>query len=153
MAPVRTLGAAPPALAAHGSLARVDYADGYRVEGVPVSSLDALGWLRRVFDGRPAAVRAGLRLGWRGLGLRLGPQPSPAHVLGWRIEAAGPHVARLAVDGRLGIDANLVLATEHDSLTLSTLVRLRGPAARVLWAAVRPFHVAIVRALLASGAQ
>jgi hypothetical protein len=69
-------------------------------------------------------------------------------VLGWTVEDSQPDRARIAVEGWLGIGANLVLLIEPSAVTFSTLIEYRHTAGRVMWFFVRPLHVGIVRLLL-----
>lgn len=64
-----------------------------------------------------------LVLGWRfGLGLRLGPQRSPSHVLGWKIVRSTPHAIILEVQSLL-LTAHNVVQVQDAGVLLTTFVR------------------------------
>lgn len=105
-------------------------------------------WARTVFEGAPAPLRWFLRTGWRWvLGLRLGPVGSPEHVQGWRIDAVTDDAITLAVASPL-LSARLETRVAPGTLHVATEVTYLRPAARFLWVAVVPVHVAIIRHLL-----
>jgi hypothetical protein len=132
----------------YGSVERVDYADAYRIPASGAESRDAEEWLRHIFESLPTVSRRGLRFGWRLITARLGPYPSPGHVLGWTIEDSQPGCARIALTGSIGVRANLVLRTEATTLTIATLLEHRRTTGRIMWTFVRPIHERILRALL-----
>jgi Protein of unknown function (DUF2867) len=135
------------------SLTSVDYHDTFTVQVGDGASHSAERWIREVFEGAPAPVRSFLWLGWSMFGARLGPCPSPTHVMGWRIEENLPDHIRLVVEWAVGLRANLVLRTHASTVTLATFVRHHRWASRILWTAVVPVHHLTLRYLLARAAR
>jgi Protein of unknown function (DUF2867) len=87
--------------------------------------------------------------GWTvGLGLRLGPRPSPDHVLGWRIVTAAPDLVTLSVQSALLGTAHIVLQVESSQVILASFVRYEKRRGRRIWSAVQPVHHRIVPYLL-----
>ncbi len=74
------------------------------------------------------------------LGFRLGPASSPDHVMGWRVVTSEPDVCRLEADGP--VMAGTMVARRVDPVTarLTTFVRYRHPAARIIWTLLGPVH-------------
>ena len=63
-----------------------DYTDSFEAPIATANDRTPEQWARAVFEHAPRPVRRLLVSGFRyGLGLRLGPRPSPEHVLGWEI--------------------------------------------------------------------
>jgi Protein of unknown function (DUF2867) len=130
-----------------------DYRDMFEV---PIPSTDtrtAEQWLRAVFEDAPRPVRWFLLLGWRGvLGLRLGPRPSPDHILGWRIASREPDEVRLELHSAL-MNVQLALHLSSSTAVWSTHVYYTQPLARPLWAAVGVIHRQMVPYLLGRAAS
>lgn len=130
-----------------------DYRDAFEV---PIDKTDrrtAEQWLRAVFEDAPRPVRWFLLLGWRGvLGLRLGPRPSPDHILGWRIASREHDEVRLELHSAL-MKAQLTLRLSSSTAVWSTNVSYTQPLARSLWAAVGVIHRQIVPYLLGRAAS
>jgi hypothetical protein len=127
------------------TLGRIDYADTF--------VLDARGrtaeeWARATLEAAPAALRRNLRTSWTALGLRLGPEHSEAHVLGWAIARNTPDELLLSARSRLGMPAELLFQRRDGRLFFATLIQHRNPLLRVAWKAVVPSHVRTVRHLL-----
>jgi hypothetical protein len=138
----------PQATRALSRLSRVDYADAFRLSTRRATERTGEGWARATLEDAPAATRQALRDGWRALGLRLGAADDPARVLGWPVRDSAPDHAVLAAESRLGLRAELVFRREPGALRFSTLVTLRNPLARLVWAAVARKHQRVVRHLL-----
>jgi hypothetical protein len=101
----------------------------------------------------PRPVRWFLLLGWRGvLGLRLGPRPSPDHILGWWIAEMSPEEVHLELYSAL-MKAQLTLHVSSSTAVWSTDVSYTKPLARPLWAAVGVIHRQIVPSLLGRAAS
>ena len=69
-------------------------------------------------------------------------------MLGWGVRRSTPDVAVLGARSRLGLPGELAFVREADSVTVVTLVQLRNPLARAMWAAVAPRHRQVVPHLL-----
>lgn len=138
----------PPATQALSQLERIDYADAFRLTTQRATDRTGEGWARAMLEGAPAATREALRDGWRMLGLRLGSTDDPARILGWPVRESAPDHAVLAATSRLGMRAELVFAREPGALCFSTLITLRNPLARLVWARIAGQHRRVVRHLL-----
>jgi len=138
---------------ARSALERIDYADAFRVATAGEGERTAEEWARAMLQGAPAATRQALREGWRMLGLRLGPTEDPDRVLGWPMRERGPDCVVLAATSWLGMRAELVFLREPDALRFSTLITLRNPLARVVWATIAAKHRRVVRQLLAQACR
>src|SRR3954462_12473993 len=138
----------PPAVRAQSALARVDYTDAFRLAGEQATARSAEGWARTMIEGAPAAMRHSLRRGWWALGLRLGSTEGPQRVLGWRIRRSDPDHAVLAAESRLGMRAELLFDRAPDGVLFATVINLRNPVARAVWAVTPPRHQRVVRHLL-----
>ena len=128
------------------ALARIDYADAFRVAAVLDVTPEQ--WVRAMLQEAPARVRARLVLGWTALGLRLGPPWSSHRVLGWKVKHSDPDYVLLVADSWLGLRGRLLLRTEPDGLLFATFVQLSNPAVRALWSAITPHHRHVVGSLL-----
>lgn len=128
------------------ALARIDYADAFRVTAVLDVTPEQ--WVRAMLQEAPARVRARLVLGWTALGLRLGPPWSSHRVLGWKVKHSDPDYVLLVADSWLGLRGRLLLRTEPDGLLFATFVQLSNPAVRALWSAITPHHRHVVGSLL-----
>ena len=136
-----------------GTLAGPDYAAAWEV---PVTDGDERGaedWARATFEGAPPALRAFIVAGWTTvLGLRLGPRPSPDHVLGWPIVDAAPARLVLETGFRFGTAQN-VLRLDGGRVLLATLVRYEKRGGRTAWSSAAPLHHRIVPYLLGRAAS
>ncbi len=130
-----------------------DYRDRFEVAIRSTDTRTAEQWLRAVFEDAPRPMRWFLLLGWRGvLGLRLGPRPSPDHILGWRIASEEPDEVRLELHSAL-MKAQLALRLSSSTAVWSTNVSYTQPLARPLWAAVGVIHRQVVPYLLGRAAS
>lgn len=142
----------PPAARARTTFSRVDYEDAFLVDtGAPIDR-SGEDWARAVLEGGPADTRRDLGRGWSALGLRLRPVGSDRSVLGWEIRHSTPDFALLSAGGLLGLSGELLFEPQPDGVLFATFVRLRNPAARLLWAGVAPRHRVVVRHLLTRAA-
>lgn len=138
----------PRRIAREAGFAAFDYASAFELASPGARSLAPEQWARAVFEGAPRLLRWVLLRGWGlGLGLRLGPRPSPGHVLGWAVSDAGPDTVILAAHSRL-IDARNTVLVEDGRVVWVTLVRFERRAAAPLWAAAAPIHHLTVPYLL-----
>jgi Protein of unknown function (DUF2867) len=125
-----------------------DYSDAFAVRTEITDTRTPEEWSRAVFEDAPRPVRWFLLVGWRAaLGFRLGPRPSPDHVLGWWIVTATPGAIRLELRSAL-MTGHLVLRLDHPHAVITTVVLYRHRAARALWATVAPIHRQVVPYLL-----
>jgi hypothetical protein len=132
---------------------RSDYASAFRLSTARARNRTPELWARAVFEQAPALLRPILVFGWRvGLGLRLGPRPSPGFVLGWSVRSAGPDTVTLGAESRLLRAQNLVVVDES-SVTWVTLVRFERPLARPIWAVTSVVHHRVIPYLLGRAAR
>ncbi|MBV9231660.1 MAG: DUF2867 domain-containing protein, partial [Chloroflexi bacterium] len=73
------------------------------------------------------------------LGFRLGPRPSPDHILGWRIISRETNEMRLELHSAL-MTSQLALHLSTSTVVWSTHVYYKQPLARPLWAIVGVIH-------------
>jgi len=136
------------------TLAEPDYAAAWEVTIADGDARSAEQWARATFEDAPRALRAFIVTGWRvGLGLRLGPRPSPDHVLGWKIVTAAANPIVLSVQSALLGSAHLVLRVEGSRAVLASFVRYEKLGARPIWSATQPIHHRIVPYLLRRAAS
>jgi hypothetical protein len=138
----------PPELHAQAALARIDYSDAFVAPTAQVGERSAEGWARATLEGASPQMRASLRRGWRLLGLRLGSADDPRRVLGWPIRRSAPDLAVLAAGSPLGMRAELLFERTPQALRFATVIQLRNPLARAVWAAIADQHQRVVRHLL-----
>lgn len=136
-----------------------DYGDAFEIEiaSPTTDSQDAEQWARAIFEESRAPVRLLLVVGWRlVLRLRLGPRPSPDHVLGWLIEAREPDEVRLRLDSPLMtalLTVRVQCGADRSRVAFDTRVTYRRRPARTLWAAVGLVHRRVVPHLLNAAAR
>ena len=144
----------PEAIRSREDLAGSDYASAFALAvraDSPAPTPEQ--WARAAFEGAPAPLLRLLPLAWRlGLGLRLGPRPSPGHVLGWSLTGSDTRTATLTARSGL-LTAHNVVALRDNEVVRVTLVRFERRAARPLWAVAAPIHHLTVPYLLARAAR
>ena len=126
-----------------------DYSDSFAIGRASSDPRSAEDWFRAAFEESPAMFRQGLPVLWRSvLGLRMGPRPSPGHVLGWRRVSTGPELAVYETQSAL-VEANLVMRLEANRAVLTTFVHYLKPAvAGSIFVVAGPIHRAIIPFLL-----
>jgi hypothetical protein len=145
--------AVPQAARELSTLPRIDYADAYLVDGVPVEARTPEQWARAIFDDAPAKVRHTLRRGWLILGLKLGPAGSERHANGWEIRRSTADHVLLGADSRIGMPAELLVKRQEDTLLFCTFVQRKNLLARAAWAVTEPGHPSVVRRVLEHAAR
>jgi hypothetical protein len=136
------------------TLAKAQYAAAWEVAIAEGDKRSAKQWAQATFEDAPRALRAFLVAGWTaGLGLHLGPRPSPDHVLGWKIVTAAPDLIVLSVQSALLGTAHLVVAVERSRVVLTSLVRYEKRGARPIWSTIQPVHHQVIPYLLGRGAS
>jgi hypothetical protein len=141
----------PPDACALSTLPRVDYTDAFLVDAPQAGERTAEEWARAIVEGSPAGLRRTLRMSWRALGLKLGPAQSEERVLGWQVHRSQPDHVILASRSIVGFSAELLLTREPRRLLFATLVQLKNPVARAIWAAITRGHQRTVRYVLEQG--
>jgi hypothetical protein len=139
----------PPPTAAQElcTLASVDDSDAWLV--ATADRRPALDWLHETFDDAPEVLRAPILLGWRLCGAELGPLSSPDRVLGWAVDLAEQDRARIRVQWRIGLDAEIVAVNRSGGFTLASFVRTRTRLGGIVWTLLSPFHRLATRLMLA----
>ncbi len=138
----------PDGVAAADPLGGSDYASAFRLPTARARVRTPELWARAVFEEAPALLRPILVFGWRvGLGLRLGPRPSPGSVLGWSMSGVGPDTVTLEAASRL-LRARNVVVVDETSVTWVRLVRFERPVARPIWAGTSVVHHRVIPYLL-----
>ncbi len=144
----------PDAAARSGdTLADPDYADAFAIDpGTEDRSAEQ--WARTAFEGAPAGLRWFLLIGWRFvLGIRLGPRPSPQHVLGWPIVLATRDTIVLGVESAVVGPSHLLFRVADGRVVAATFVRFDRPGARAIWSARGLIHRPTLSYLLAHAAR
>jgi hypothetical protein len=143
----------PRTAQALSTLRHIDYTDGCRMNTAYAEEITAEEWARALLEQAPEATRRGLRRGWHALGVRLGSADDPRLVLGWEVrESSEDHVV-LGVRSWIGTDAEVLCVRESDAVVVGTLVQLRNPVARAVWACIESHHRRVVRHLLRSAGE
>jgi hypothetical protein len=114
----------------------------------PAGARSAEEWLRAIMEDGPKPMRWLILAGWIGaLRLRLGPRPSPDHVLGWKILSVTRAEIVIGVKGAT-LSAHQVVQVNDGEVIHATIVSYDRPAARVLWAVAAPIHVRTIPYLM-----
>jgi hypothetical protein len=147
MAHVRQISP-PPVARRLSTLPRIDYADAFTVEVRAGDARPAEEWARAMLENAPPDTRRALHRGWSSLGLRRGSMQDADRILGWEVVRSSPAYVLLHADSPLGLVGELLYRREPDAVLFSTLVELKNPLIRAIWAAVIPGHQRTVRSLL-----
>lgn len=130
------------------STRRVDYRWKWEAP-VAASGRGAEDCLRAAWEGGPPLLTWLLPVGWRfGLGLRLGPRHSKAHVLGWPIVRADAHSITVAADSPF-MNAENSIGLQNETIVWTTSITFTNRAGRVLWLVAKPVHQWLVPRALA----
>ncbi len=139
---------------AAGALANPDYAAAWEVLATNGDTRSPEQWARATFEQAPTALRSFVVAGWvAALGLRLGPRPSPDHILGWPIVSAASDTLVMGVHSVLLGAAQIVVQVDGSRILLTSLVRYEKLLARPLWSLAQPIHHLVVPYLLGSAAS
>ena len=138
----------PPSFRALTTLPRVDYTDAFVLWTAAGPERTGVEWARAVLEEAPAETRRMLRRGWFALGVRLGSPDDGRRVLGWEVRRSSADHAVLAVDSRLGMEAEVVFERRPGALVFATVMKLNNPLSRFVWTAFSPQHRRVVRHLL-----
>ena len=133
---------------------RPDYADAFEIRVPEPDGRTAEQWVRCGLEGAPWAIRVLVRVVHSVvLGFRLGPHPSPDHVLGWPIVASEPAVVRLEASSSLLRAVIVGRRVGLHTTRLTTFLFYERPVpARVIWAIIGPVHRRVAPYLLARAA-
>jgi hypothetical protein len=126
-----------------------DYADAFTVVRRPDDHRDAEQWARDCLDGAPRAFTAVVPILWRRVvGFRMGPRPSPEHVLGWQVIGTTPETIELRTHGWQA-SAGVVIRVRERTVRFTTYFRYeRRFPGRITWFVLGPVHRFFVPRLL-----
>jgi hypothetical protein len=97
-------------------------------------------WARSAFEGAPLVARSFVVFGWRHvMGFRLGPHPSPTHMLGWDVISSLPEFCVLEVHSPRAT-ARKVVRLDGGRVVMATFVRFETRTGSVIWATIAPVH-------------
>ena len=139
----------PSSVRALSTLSNISYADAFVLETGPTHDRTGEQWARAILERAPAATRAAAIAAWSALGLRLRSTRSDQLVLGWELRRSAADFALLAASSPVGLLAEVLFKRRRETLLFATLVELKNPGARALWAGVAPAHRQGARYLLA----
>lgn len=128
----------PAALLAAAELERIDYADAFAV--ADHGRRDAQRWLSAVLEGSSGPGLQLVRAVWLAAGAEVEPLGTPGHLFGCPLSVEGPHRAKVDVTWRTGLRATILLDRADGLVVFATVVQLRNPGVRALWAALAPLH-------------
>lgn len=130
-----------------------DFACAYEIAIDPGDSRSSEDWARAAWEGAPTPLRWFMLAGWRFvLGLRLGPRPSPDHILGWQI--VDRDADRTVCQLRSGLLSALnTFRVSEGRFIWSTFVIYDRPLARIIWPPTSVIHRILVRIALRRAAS
>jgi hypothetical protein len=138
----------PPDARCLSTLSPIGYQDAYLVNTGSDHELTAEEWTRAIMKGAPRTVQAKLSVGWSMIGLKVLRGASDRSVLGWQMRRCEPDYVLLGAESRIGMPGELLFKREHGGLLFATFVAHQTLLAGMVWLAVEPTHVRIVRRIL-----
>jgi Protein of unknown function (DUF2867) len=130
----------PQGVAAIDAVVAPGYSKAWELPSLDAHALTPEQWVRRTWEDASRFLRWFLPIGWAGiLRLRLGPRPSPDHILGWRISACDSGSITVEARSRLLTAHNIVVVNES-SIVWVTLVRYDKRIGGLVWAVIAPTH-------------
>jgi hypothetical protein len=131
-----------------GALPGSGYAVAFELSHPAADTRSPEQWARAVWEQAPRSARRFLLAGWRiGLGLRLGPLDTPAHVLGWMLTSATGRAVVLDARSRW-MTARNVVELHGTRVRWTTFVRFDRRPAGPLWSLAAPVHCVVIPYLL-----
>lgn len=128
-------------------LAGIDYVDHFEIHPVDAAAATPEQWARALFGDVPDAAE---RFIWRGvLRLHLSEGRSRLTVGGWRISERGDCWVRLETESK-ALSANLIVAVDGSTLSLTTLVRYDRISGRLIWTVLSAVHRMLIPRMLRS---
>jgi hypothetical protein len=122
------------------TLSPSNYASAFEVSASGGDGRSPEQWARAAFEGAPRAMQWFILAGWRSvMWFRLGPRPSPDHVMGWAIVARAPDAITLEVRSALAT-ARKVVRVDASRVVMTTFVRFEWWAGKAIWSAIAPVH-------------
>jgi hypothetical protein len=135
----------PPA-----GMGRYDYADAFEIRVPEPDPRSAEQFARDAIEGAPWPARTAVLVAWQHvLRFRLGPRPSPDHVIGAQIVRSEPDMVQLAMPSPL-LDG-VIVGRKVDGVNwvVATYLSYRRPrTAHVVWAVLSPLHRWLARYLM-----
>jgi hypothetical protein len=121
------------------------------VASVPgATGLSAERWARATIEGAPAGGRF---LAWRVFcNLRLGSDPTPGHIAGWRIADVTDRWIRVEAESWF-MTANMIFHVSEERVAFATLVRYTRPVGRAVWGTVSAIHRRVAPDFLRAGVR
>lgn len=130
----------PRGVATIDAITEPGYWKAWELPSVDAYALTSEQWVRRTWEDASRLLRWFLPIGWAGiLRLRLGPRPSPDHILGWLISACDPGSITVQARSRLLTAHNIVVVNES-GIVWVTLVRFDKRIGRLVWGVIEPTH-------------
>jgi hypothetical protein len=130
----------PGGVAAIDAVAQPGWAKAWDLPSPNARALTPEQWVRATWEDASGFLRWFLPIGWAGiLRLRLGPRPSPEHILGWRISASGVGSITVEARSRVLTGYNIVVVNES-AIVWVTLVRFDKRIGGLAWAVIAPAH-------------
>jgi hypothetical protein len=130
----------PQGVAAIDAVAEPGYSKAWELPSPGAHALTPEQWVRTTWEDASGFLRWFLPIGWAGiLRLRLGPRPSPDHILGWLISASDSGSITVEARSRLLTAYNIVVVNES-CIVWVTLVRSDKRIAGPVWAVIEPTH-------------
>lgn len=142
----------PPSSASRHELGSLDYVSAFAIENTHPRWTSEQ-WARAVWEGAPAIVQVGLRLGWRiFLRLPVAERHLPDHILGWQFTEHGPGELNLESKSPLIGAQNRVLV-DTGEVRWVTYVHFNSVLARLVWTVIAPVHHAFIPRALEHAAR
>jgi hypothetical protein len=128
---------------------RCDYADAFSIVREPGDSRTPETVARDVLDRSPWAFRTFVPILWRlVVGFRLGPRPSPDHVLGWKIIETTPEITELRTHSWQAT-GGVIVRLQEKRVLFTTFMRYENRlTSRAMWSVLAPVHRFFVPYLL-----
>jgi hypothetical protein len=142
----------PEAIRSLGALAGADYAD-IVTATIAQTPAEPEQLIRAALQGLPRGLLIFVPFIQRAfLGLRLKLQPSPDHLLGWKIADRGENWIRIEAASWF-LTAHVVMHADHGHLSFASFVRYDRPLAKLVWPPISLIHRQVALALVRSATR
>jgi hypothetical protein len=120
----------------------------FEIDKEPSDTRTAEEWMRAMLEGAGFALRSFILSGWAGaLRLRLGPRPSTAYILGWKILSTMAMKVTIGVEGSM-LSAHQVVQCQDSKVVHVTIIHFNRSTAKAVWAIAAPIHVRTIPHLM-----